>query len=54
MDPKTSKTMEFELISIQETWSAMESLVEKGLVRLVSFFYHNHIRTFLNQEYWHQ
>ena len=33
MDPKTSKTMEFELISVQETWSAMENLVEKGLAR---------------------
>ena len=37
MDPKTSKTMEFESVSVQETWSAMERLVEKGLVR--SFHY---------------
>ena len=33
MDPNTSKTMACESISVQETWSAMESLVEKGLVR---------------------
>lgn len=33
VDPKTSKTMEFESVSVQETWSAMERLVEKGLVR---------------------
>lgn len=32
-NPKNSKVMEFEKVSVQETWRAMETLVEKGLVR---------------------
>ena len=32
-NPKVSKKMEFENVSIEETWRAMENLVEKGLVR---------------------
>ena len=32
-DPCVSKEMKFENISVQDTWRAMEMLVEKGLVR---------------------
>ena len=32
-DPSKSNEMVFESISVQETWTAMENLVTKGLVR---------------------
>ena len=32
-NPSVSKEMKFENISVQDTWRAMEMLVEKGLVR---------------------
>ena len=32
-DPSVSNKMDLEHISVQETWRAMEALVEKGLVK---------------------